>query len=332
MTEMVNPSLKRDVGCQSVDIVFLDQNKWIELARVEAGKVTTGPIATLYSQLVTAVEEHRVLFPLAISHILETSKRNDPVSRGWVVETQAKLSRGYVYRSRAGRLLVEIRTTLQRLLGAKSPDLPKNWAIAHGFMQAFEPMDTLLASAPEADRTSRLNRHVDPRDQYIDYMKNQDDSRRRAAHVKLAMGTSELVARIEARRALLTGNSVDLRRRAYSARLFLDHQDDMIKVLHGLGYSFEQLRALGDKAVIALIEDVPTLNVEAEMAARLEAKTGDIHPNDVFDIQSLYTAIPYSTRIVAEKGAISRAKQAKLDVRYQVSLSQSLTDLIGVYL
>jgi len=316
-----------------VDIVFLDQNKWIELARVEAGKVTSGPIATLYSQLATAVEENRVLFPLAVSHILETSKRNDPVSRGWVVDTQAKLSRGYVYRSRAGRLLVEMRTTLQRLLGAQSPELPKNWAIAHGFMQAFEPMDTLIAATSEAERISQLNHFVDPRDQYVDYMKNQDDSRRRAAHVKLAIGTSELVARIEARRALLTGDSVDLRRRAYSARLFLDHQDDMIKVLHGLGCTFEQLRALGDNAVITLIEDVPTLNIEAEMAARLEAQTGgDIHPNDVFDIQSFYTAIPYSTRIVAEKGSISRARQAKLDVRYQVSLSQSLTDLLGVYL
>ena len=146
------------------------------------------------------------------------------------------------------------------------------------------------------------------------------------------MGTSELVARIEARRALLTGDSVDLRRRAYSARLFFDHQDDMIKVLNGLGYTLEQLRALGDQAVVTLVEDVPTLNVEAEMAARLEAETGNICPNDVFDMQSFYTAIPYSTYIVAEKASVSRARQAKLDVRYQVSLSQSLTSLLDLSL
>lgn len=315
-----------------MDIVFLDQNKWIELSKVEAGKVTSGPIAALYLQLATAVEKHHVLFPLTVSHILETSKRNDPVSRGWVVETQAKLSRGYVYRSRTGRLCIEMRTTLQRLFGVQSPDLPKNWAIAHGFMQAFELMDTFIAAASDSERTSRFNLLINPRDQYIDYMKNQDDSRRRAAHAKLAMGTKELVARIEARRALLTGESVDLRRRAYGATLFLDHQDEMIKILHGLGYTLEQLKALGDKAIITFIEDVPTLNVEAEMAARLEAQTGNICPNDVFDMQSFYTAIPYSTHIIAEKGAISRARQAKLDLRYQVSLSQSLTDLLDLYL
>lgn len=314
-----------------MDVVFLDQNKWIELAKVEAGKVTSGPTAALYLQLITAVNAGRVLFPLTASHILETSKRNDPASRGWVAETQAKLSLGHVYRSRAGRLRVEIRAAILRLFGAPQANLPENWAIAHGFMQAFEPMDTLVATPAEAERTIQLNRLIDPRDQYVDYMKNQEDSLRREAHVNLAKGTADLVARIEDRRALLKGESVDLRRRAYSVRLFLDHQDYVIKELQALGYTFEQLKSLGGKAVIALMEDVPTLNVEAEMAARLEAQTGSISPNDVFDMQSFYTAVPYSTRIVAEKASISRARQAKLHTKYQVTLSQSITELLGVY-
>jgi hypothetical protein len=77
-----------------MDIVYLDQNKWIELAQIHAGMVSSGPITTLYSQLLSAVRRRDVLFPLSVSHVLETSKRNDPVSRGYVAETQAKLSRG----------------------------------------------------------------------------------------------------------------------------------------------------------------------------------------------------------------------------------------------
>lgn len=314
-----------------MDIVYLDQNKWIELAQVHAGRVNDEPVATLYAQLLSAVERGKVLFPLSVSHVLETSKRNDPVSRGHVAETQAKLSRGYVYRSRAGRLEVEICTTLHRLFGTRAPDLPPNWAIAHGFLQAFEPMDALIASPVEVQRIARINAFIDPADQYVDYIKNQDDACRRIAHAKLAASTMDLVSRIEARRARLTGESVDLRRRAYSVQLFVDHQDSFIRILNGLDYSLEELRAKGDRAMRSLIEDVPTLNVEAEMAARLESKTGIIYPNDVFDMQSFYTAIPYSSRIVAEKGAISRARQAKLDVRYQVALSQSLNDLLNIY-
>jgi hypothetical protein len=314
-----------------MDIVYLDQNKWIELARVQAGAVTSGPTADLYTQLLAAVECGQVLFPLSVSHVLETSKRNDPISRGHLADTQANLSRGYAYRSRAGRLEIEVRATLHSLFGTDPPKLPQHWAIAHGFLQAFEPMDELIAPPAEVQRMVRINAFIDPADQYLDYMKNQDDARRRAAHSKLAAGTADLVARIEARRARLIGESVDLRRRAYAVQLFMDHQDTFIRILNSLGHSFEQLKALGERAVRALVEDVPTLNVEAEMAARLESKTGSIEPNDVFDMQSFYTAIPYSSRVVAEKGSISRARQAKLDARYQVALSQSLSDLLGAY-
>jgi hypothetical protein len=176
-----------------------------------------------------------------------------------------------------------------------------------------------------------LNNFFGPAALYVDYMRNQDDSRRRVAHEKLAAGILDLVQRMEQRRARLVGESVELRRRAYAVKLFMDHQDMFIDVLNELGFTFAQLKEIGGPAVRALVEDVPTLNVEAEMSARLESKTGSLSPNDVFDIQSFYTAIPYSNRIVAEKGSISRAQQARLFSRYGVVLSRSLEDLLGVY-
>jgi hypothetical protein len=58
---------------------------------------------------------------------------------------------------------------------------------------------------------------------------------------------------------------------------------------------------------------------------------GTIHQNDLFDMQAFYTAIPYSSLVIAEKASISRARQAKLDVKYQVKLSSSLDDLLHKY-
>lgn len=314
-----------------MDIVYLDQNKWIELARVQAGSVSSGPAADLYAQLLAAVQSGQVLFPLSASHVFETSKRNDPESRGHLAETQAKLSRGFVYRSRTGRLEVEVRTTLHRLFGIEPPELPQHWAIAHGFLQAFEPMDASIASPAAANRVARINAFLDPALQYVDYMKNQDDSRRRKVHAALALAAADLLARMEVRRALLSGESVDLRRRAYAVQQFMDHQDMFLRILNSIGFTFEQLKALGERAVRALIEEVPTLNVEAAMAARLESETGPLEANDLFDMQSFYTAIPYSCHVVAEKASISRARQAKLNALYKVKLSQSLNDLLNVY-
>jgi hypothetical protein len=142
---------------------------------------------------------------------------------------------------------------------------------------------------------------------------------------------AQLGVRIESRRERFANKSIDFRRRAYAAQSWAENLNILNQTVAALGYSFDQLRALGDQAMRALLEDVPTMNVEVEMAARLESKTGALLANDVLDMQSFYTAIPYSDRVVAEKAAISRAKQARLDSKYGVAPSRSLEDLLDLY-
>lgn len=314
-----------------MDVIFLDQNKWIDLAAVEAGKTPSSQLSTLYNELIGAVEAGRVIFPLTISHILETSKRNDPTSREHVAIAQARLSKGYVFRSRKARLLLEMRFALQQLFGETQLALSENWAVAPGFMQAFEVFDEMVAPPEDAAHTRWLNQHVDPRTQYLDYMLNQDDSARRTAHAAFAAESAALVARMEERRCLLAGESVDLRRRAYSAKLFLDHQGYVVHVLESLGHTVDEMKAKGPKAVVTFLENVPTLNVEAEMAVKLEAQPRALTENDIRDMLSFYTALPYASRIVGEKAFVALAKQAGLDKKYGTSVSKSLETLLGVY-
>ncbi|MGG2400136.1 hypothetical protein ACJRW5_24660 [Pseudomonas sp. SH1-B] len=314
-----------------MDIVYLDQNKWIELARVHSGALRTGPLAELYFQLRAAVDAGQVVFPLSASHVLETSKRNDPASRGHVAATQAELSKGVAYRSRASRLRGEICVTMHQIFGSPPVSLPRHWFLASCFLEAFEPLDSLISQSEDVQRVLRILTVVSPADLYIDYMTGQADEIRRMAHTHFEKGVSELVGRIEIRRKTLTGERVDIRRRAYLVQLFRDHEELFIRIADHLGYSYERLKSIGASAVKALVEDVPTLNIEAEMSARLEAETGPLTTNDVLDMQSFYTAIPYSSRVIAEKASVSRARQAKLDVRYQVQLSHSLTDLLNLY-
>ncbi|WP_064574044.1 hypothetical protein [Cupriavidus gilardii] len=197
-----------------MDIVFLDQNKWIELARVHSGHTTSGPTAELFPQLVAAVQAKRVLFPLSASNIVETAKRHDPDSRRHVAETQAILSLGYVHRSRASRMGVELRAAIQRRFGLEPVAMPPHWAFAQGFMQAFEPMDELIAVSEELARVRGLNSLMHPAALYIDFMVNQEDARRRGAIAALTQGLAELVVRIERRRERFADKSVDFRRRA----------------------------------------------------------------------------------------------------------------------
>lgn len=314
-----------------MDVVYLDQNKWIELARVRSQAVVSGKIFDLYERLAEAVEDGRVIFPLSVSHVLETSKRNDPVSRMYLAETQAKFSGGYAYRSRKGRLLVEVRKVLGRLLGLSVPDVPANWFLARGFLQAFEQLDGLVASPRYVRLLESIDAHIDPSSFYVRYMQGQDDQQRRLAHRVVSAQAEDLVKQFDGARERLKGVSMDMRRRVYSAKLFIQHQDMFMQVLRDIGGSFEELDEIKERAIPSLIEDVPTLNVEAAMVPRIESESGRLKANDLFDIQSCYTAIPYSSRFIAEKASISRAKQAGLDDKYPVVLSNSLDVLMDVY-
>ena len=314
-----------------MDIVYLDQNKWIELAQIRSGAVQTGPLVDLYVQLQSAVRDGRVLFPLSASHVLETSKRNDPKSRQHVAETQATFSKGLAYRSRASRLRREIWLVMHKIFGVTPVELPSRWFLGQSFFDAFEQLDASISDCEEVQKISRILASISPADLYLDYMNGQDDRIRRMAHASLTEGVTGLTSRIEVRRETAKGINLDLRRRAYFAQLFLDHQELFISIADGMGYSYEQVRSNGTTAIKALVEEVPTLHVEAELASRLEAEPRRLKSNDVFDVQAFYTAIPYSSRVVGEKASVARARQAKLDVKYNVVLSHSLSDLFGVY-
>jgi hypothetical protein len=162
-------------------------------------------------------------------------------------------------------------------------------------------------------------------------MQNQDDERRRHAVATFTAESKSLLAQIEERRTIMTGANVDLRYRAYSARLFLDHQGFVVHMLDAIGHSIDDMRALGDKAILQFMKGVPTLNVEAEIAARLEIQSGALESNDILDVQSFYTAIPYSNRLVAERDFTSLARQAKLDSKYGVSLHTNLNELASSF-
>lgn len=314
-----------------MDILFLDQNKWIELARVNKGSTNSSLLSQVYEQLKMAVDSGKIVIPLTASHIIETSKRNDSISRAHVVKVQARLSKGLVFRSRKARLLIEIRNALHLAFGEQLVKLPNHWAIATGFMQAFETYDQLVAKPSDSTATRLVNKYIAPEQQYIDYLLNQDDNLRREAQAALALESEVLLSTLEARKAIMSGATIDLRRRAYTAKTFIENQDLILKTLEEIGHTFDEFKQLGNTAIVKLMQEIPTLHVETELAARLEAQTGELEVNDIHDMQSFYTAIPYATILVAEKGFISLARQAKLDSRYKISLSTKLEELEGRY-
>lgn len=72
--------------------VYLDQNKWIELARAENGHALGAPFVDTLAVLKGAADEGRVRFPLSSAHYYETGKQRDRAKRMKLSRTMVRLA------------------------------------------------------------------------------------------------------------------------------------------------------------------------------------------------------------------------------------------------
>jgi hypothetical protein len=80
-------------------IIYLDQNKWIDLAKA-INKPEEYPIYVKTANLVLEkVKSGDWIFPLSIIHVLETISRADPKSRERLVDIMLEVSNGYSIKS-----------------------------------------------------------------------------------------------------------------------------------------------------------------------------------------------------------------------------------------
>lgn len=84
-----------DGGISGRPIIYLDQNKWIELARVKIGNSILSPTELLSArEFMRMALERRIILPLSLGHLIETAKKKDSQRRE-VAMTMLQLSHGW---------------------------------------------------------------------------------------------------------------------------------------------------------------------------------------------------------------------------------------------
>jgi hypothetical protein len=308
-------------------ILFLDQNKWIDIARSASNPSRFPKYVKLYHQLTYDIESGKLIIPLTMSHIIETSKKNDLLQRRNLAKIQSELSKGLVFRSRKSRLTQEIQIGLRKAFGEPAVKLPDMWFIAEGFMQAFEEFDDYGTPTKNAERNKLFNSIAGAPNLLYDFLIAQNNDNRLIGIIAFSEGSEELVKNIEIRRQNWKSESRNIQGKAHSVFLFHEHQDLIISQLQPIGHNFEEFKKLGDSAIRAFFEDIPTLKTEKELVVKLESQSRNIHSNDLRDMYSFCAAIPYADWLISENTFVTLAKQAKLDSLYKTKITTNLSDL-----
>jgi hypothetical protein len=307
-------------------IVYLDQNAWVALARGSWDKSEFPREHAALTKVVESVRSNEILVPLSFANIYETAKINDPVRRATMARAQSLISRGRVFRGRR-RILTE---TLAAYIAEKkaieysTPD--ENWFLSDLWFEGagdYTPANYGFKISERVLDAIRRN----PGRALFDYLAFSDEAVRVEAVRRYSAGSADLLSRLETRRALVAGEPLALRRRAYGARLILDELDFIFETARGLGLEWSTVGDLGSSLVRSMTVDVPILNIERELVIRLEDQARAISENDLRDMTSFTTVIPFADVVVAEKPFVNLARQARLGEAYSTELLTSVLDL-----
>lgn len=309
-------------------VVYLDQNKWVELARAVKCPSDHPAQHELLAAMSREVKAGRLVLPLTAANIYETQKTNDPARRRDLAVLQAKASQGLVFRGRHHRLETELGDLLRAAHGQNPTPRDTNWFLSDVFFEAFADWnDERLGAVISGDVVDFVRK--EPARCLYEFLTATPEEIRTAAVMNFSRGSEDLRRRIEQRRLKHASESFAMRRRIQSALLMIDEIDLILLFANRAGFAWETVRDIGDKLARRIVEDVPTYFIEREIALRLEAQARPIEENDFRDMQSFCAVVPYSDEVIAEKQFVSLTRQAKLDRKYGTKLGTDLLSLAG---
>lgn len=226
-----------------VRIVYLDQNKWIELARAAKHPTEYPDIRELLEAISHEVGAGRLILPLSFANLYETHKINDPKRRDDLASIQATLSRGLVFRGRHKRLQEEISKVFRNAFGLPPVALEENWFLSDIFFESVaECTDERLGCAISNNLITAIRRN--PARFLYDFWVNESDERRPGVS-RFSAGSEQLRLRIENRRSLHQAEPLSMRRKIYSALLLIDEIELILGFARKAGIPLTTVGELG---------------------------------------------------------------------------------------
>jgi hypothetical protein len=307
-------------------ILYLDQNAWIALARGAWDRTEHPRDHAALTVVADALNAGEIIVPLSFTNQYETMKINDPVRRAHLARVQVTVSAGRVLRSRRRILEVMLSRCIADVTGGQAPALCDDWFMSDLW---FEAVAELASGAFDDIIPPMVVDHIQryPQDTLLDYLVCADDAVRKESVRRFSSDSDALLARITARRQLVSGESFPLRLRVYSAHLLHDEIDNILTLGRRQGLPWSVLSDIGERLAKRLVTDVPIMNAERQLAVRLEDQPRAVSENDLRDMAAFVAAVPLVDIVVAEKQFVNLSRQAKLDTQYGVRLLTSVHDL-----
>lgn len=327
----------------SVLRIYLDQNKWIDLARAASGHPAGERFSDALALARASVESGAASFPLDMYRYWETSKRGNDRSRNEVVDVMRELSRQHTMALPFEILDQELDFALRRRCGR--PEHPRRQQIfglgmrhiSNGRMKwpSFDitalpdkgaSLDGGLRAQLEHAISESIEEHLlraGP-----DTFRALGFDHAASDHGQRFVNFENTVAATIAKHGL-QGDGIEQIIRGTD---FIDIRPALVAALERIGLTYDQFTSGSTVPdLMNFMDDLPTRYVTNVMRSAKHRQTQQKwEPNDFIDILSLPVAAVYCDVVVTEKQWIHRLRRGKVDQRYDTMLLNDTADLVQV--
>lgn len=334
--------------------VYLDQWVWIRLAQVLSGKSDNSNHKRALEKVLSA-SDAGVIFPISVTHYVETFKIRDGDRRRFLAAVMIRASKCRTLRARKdllrSQMLNAMHEQFERPTFRPAPIAPFGVGVHFAFQGLQFNLD--LLGSPEI--VSRARRTFSPavlcrmtqwaETQFLSGPRDADVKRLRDEYgYKPETTYTSSLKRLEWEQVyidLLREDPIDadkLRVRVQAREAIHELAEITHSTLREYGLSFARaFRVESDPPsvtrprIVGFYDAMPSVRIAVDMKAELfKDQSRRWKVNDLHDIDALSMAIPYCDVVVSDKAAVHSVKTTGADNRNGTVVTQKISDLIDL--
>ncbi|WP_100711829.1 hypothetical protein [Leptospira saintgironsiae] len=315
-------------------IIYLDQNKWIDLARVRSGSPEGQKYQEVYQKIKEKVSTGEWKFPLSSVHYMEVFAIRDPVQRKNLIDTMLEIGGRFYIRPYLVLQLIELQKQIALKLDIPAPE---HSPFSNSFCEllGIDPSQLKIEGGP-------ITKLLSPNFDYAAYIENLPDpfsfmlssGYKKEDLEKLSEIWQNSIAELEDLKAELSDLSDKDKLEKLLIKSFhseIEHR--LSHILNQIGVNATVIEEMiqDKERLVSILQLVPTLNLHNRLKLRhFKNKSKKTHRNDIKDFAFLASALPYVDIVIAEKLLVSYSKQEKIESEYNVKISNDLNFLLSL--
>lgn len=320
-------------------IIYLDQNKWIDLARSINDPIRFPEYVDVSKKIQEKIENDEWIFPLSLMHMMETMARYDQESKIRLAKIMAKISKNHAMKS-----FVEIEKVEFLNLFASIHDkskvaevnvIDKNllYAVDAEKVGISFNQNCQLSDEIKAELRDVLNQFTNHEEIFTHFMKspfdkelveetNKDDEESKKQWEKIQKRLKDIPKEHKYNICLVEGFTERLTcHLKWIMPLLNKNKEEIIP-----SDTYET-----PESTKRFSESIPTLDVQIKLMYEiLKDSNRPIKNHDNRDVAFLATAIPYCDVVITEKTWKHAAKMQNLDEKYSTKIENDLNFLLNV--